>query len=309
MMSATISRIALLFLMAGTVIGSLCACGNKGKDGENSVSELAATVGSEEISVRQIDQTLTRANAPGTAFEGGPAIRREILEKLIDKQVAVDQAVDSKLHRLPEVVAQIEAARRDILTRAYVQQIASTLPKPMPEDIKKYYAEHRQLFSERRIFNVHEIVMPATVDMARQILAFSSDGKSIEEIAAWLKNKDIKFVGGSATRAAEQIPMEMLARVHNLNDGQSVVIEAPHAITLLWVASSRLSPIAENAALPLIEQFLSNQRAAEAVAANIKQLRANSKITYFGAFANAERTLLGVDKSKTAIEKSVPVVK
>ena len=250
MMSASISRIALLLLMAGIVMGSFCACGNKGKDGENAVSDVAATVGSEEISVQQINQVLTRANAPGTVFQAGPVMRHEILEKLIDQQLAVDQAVDRRLHRLPEVVAQMQAARHDILTRAYTEQIASTLPKPMPEDIKKFYAENSQLFSERRIFNVHEIVMPATVDMARQIRAFSSDRKSIEEIAAWLKNKDIKFIGGSATRAAEKIPLEMLVRFHNLKDGQSTVMEAPDAITLLRVASSRLSPIAEKAALP-----------------------------------------------------------
>jgi phosphate transport system substrate-binding protein len=43
--------------------------------------------------------------------------------------------------------------------------------------------------------------------------------KPMEEIANWLKGKDIKFNGGSATRPAEQIPLDLLPKVHALKDG------------------------------------------------------------------------------------------
>jgi EpsD family peptidyl-prolyl cis-trans isomerase len=210
---------------------------------------------------------------------------REVLEKLIDQQLAVEQATEDKLHRSPEVVAQIEAARRDILARAYMQKVAGALPKPSAEEVKKYYAEHPQLFSERRLFNIQEIVVPGAPGVAEQLRAFVAAGKPIVEIANWLKSKEIKFDGGSATRAAEQIPLERLPQIHAMKDGQSVVLESPQATTLLRVASSQSSPVAEAAALPRIEQFLTNQRASAAVADNIKQLRTAAKISYMGEFA------------------------
>ena len=37
-------------------------------------------------------------------------LRREVLEKLIDQQLAVSQAEESKLNRSPEVVAQIDGS-------------------------------------------------------------------------------------------------------------------------------------------------------------------------------------------------------
>jgi EpsD family peptidyl-prolyl cis-trans isomerase len=246
---------------------------------------------------------------------------REVLEKLIDQQLAVEQATEDKLHRSPEVVSQIEAARRDILARAYMQKIAGGLPKPSAEEIKKYYAEHPQLFSERRIFNVQEIVVPTAPGLADQLRAQAAAGKPIVDIANWLKSKDIKFDGGSATRSAEQIPLERLAQIHALKDGQSAVMETPQAITLVRVASSQTSPVVEAAALPRIEQFLTNQRASEAVAANIKQLRTASKITYMGEFAKAEGAAAvpvapaaptqpaPAANSKTAIEKGVAGLK
>jgi EpsD family peptidyl-prolyl cis-trans isomerase len=244
---------------------------------------------------------------------------REVLEKLIDQQLAVDQAIETKLNRTPDVVSQLEAARREILMRAYMQQIASAQPKPTPEELKKYYVEHPQLFSERRIYNVQEIVVPSTPGLAEQLRGLIAPGKPIEEVAAWLKDKSIKFSGGSATRAAEQIPLEILPQVHALKDGQSTVIETPQSITLLRVASSQSAPVTEALSIPRIEQFLSNQRATEAVTNNIKQLRTNTKITYMGDFVKPETTAqvapavqpatAAADTGKSAIEKGVAGLK
>jgi EpsD family peptidyl-prolyl cis-trans isomerase len=263
----------------------LISCGNK--DDKKVATQVAAKVGSEEISVHQINQVLSRANTAGASPQAAQAMSREVLEKLIDQQLAVEQSTEEKLHRSPEVVAQIEAARRDILARAYMQKIAGTVPKPTAVEVKKYYAEHPQLFSERRIFNVQEIVVAVAPGLAEQMRSFAAAGKPIVDVANWLKAKNIKFDGGSATRAAEQIPLERLAQIHALKDGQSLVLESPQTITLLRVASSQSSPVAEAAALPRIEQFLTNQRASEAVATKIKELRAASKITYMGEFAKS----------------------
>lgn len=271
-----------LTLIAASLALSLSACG--AKEEKKAATQVAAKVGSEEISVHQINQILSRTNSAGATPEAVKSMSRDVLEKLIDQQLAVDQATEAKLHRSPDVVTQIEAARREILARAYLQQLTSGLGKPTTEESKKYFVEHPQLFSQRRIFNVQEIVVPSTPAVLEQLRGFAAAGKPIEEVAAWLKGKDIKFNGGSATRAAEQIPLEVLPKVHALKDGQSTVLESAQNLTFLRVASSQSAPVAEAAALPRIEQFLTNQRANEAVTNNIKQLRASTTITYMGEF-------------------------
>ena len=276
----------MLAVLSAALVFGLTACGNK--DDKKTATQVAAKVGSEEISVHQINQVLSRTNSAGASPAAVQTMSREVLEKLIDQQLAVEQATEEKLHRSPEVVTQIEAARRDILARAYMQKLAGALPKPSVEDSKKYFAEHPQLFSERRVFNIQEIVVPTAPGLADQLRAFAASGKPIVDVANWLKSKNIKFDGGSATRAAEQIPLERLTQIHALRDGQSVVLETPQALTLVRVVSSQSSPVAEATALPRIEQFLTNQRASEAVASNIKQLRAAAKITYMGEFTKAE---------------------
>ncbi|BDT73257.1 hypothetical protein os4_28050 [Comamonadaceae bacterium OS-4] len=272
-------------VLAAAIALTLVACGDK-KD-TKVATQVAAKVGSEEISVHQINQVLSRTNTSGASAEQVQAMSREVLEKLIDQQLAVDQATENKLNRSPDVVSQIEAARRDILARAYIQQISAGVAKPSPEDIKKYYASNPQLFSERRIFNVQEIVAPNAPGVAATLKELVAAGKSAEEMAAALKAKNIQFNGGGATRAAEQIPLDVLPKIHALKDGQATVIESPQAVTMVRVVSSQQSAVPEAAALPRIEQFLTNQRAGEAVAANLKQLRSNTKISYMGEFDKA----------------------
>lgn len=264
---------------------ALAACGDK--SATKPATQVAAKVGSEEISVHQINFVLSRTNTANSTPENAQRLRQEVLEKLIDQQLAVDQALEKKLDRSPEVVSQLEAARREVLARAYVQQLAGALPKPSTDEAKKYYADNPALFAERRVFNLQEILLPAAAgaEVISQVRALVTAGKSMEDIALWLKGRNVRFGGNSATRSAEQIPLELLKTVHALKDGQTTVIGNPQGITVLRVASSQSAPVAEAAALPRIQQFLANQRGAEAVGKAIKDLRAKTTVTYMGDFA------------------------
>ena len=297
----------------------ISACGKK--DTPTVVSQVAAKVGSEEISVHQINYLLAHGNNHGASPQELRTMGRSALEDLINQQLAVDQAIEAKLNRSPEVVAQIEAARREVLAGAYIKQVLAGLPKPGVEETKKYFADHPQLFSERRIFNMQEVVAPMTPEVSTQLHSFAAANKPVEEVAAWLKARDVKFSGGSVSRAAEQIPLEMLPALHALKDGQDTVFETPASVTLLRLVSSQSAPVGEAAALPRIAQYLFNQRSNEAVAEKMKQLRASTKIAYVGEYANPELPAQGAgqtvstpvaaaaDVGKNALEKGVAGLK
>lgn len=265
---------------------ALTACG--GKDDKTPASQVAAKVNSEEISVHQINFMLGRSNAANVSPEQAPKLRREILDKLVEQQLAVEQALERKLDRSPDVIMAVDAARREILARAYIEQLAGAVSKPSAEEARTYYKEHPPLFAERRVFNIQEIVLASDPAVTAQLRELVAAGKPMDEIANWLKGKDIKFNGGSATRPAENIPLDLLPKIHALKDGQSVVIESPQSTTVIRVVASQAVPVTEAAAQPRIQQYLANQRGAEAAVNELKQVRAKAKITYVGEFASAE---------------------
>jgi EpsD family peptidyl-prolyl cis-trans isomerase len=269
----------LSFLLISAIVG----CGNK--ESTKPASQIAAKVNSGEISVHQVNYVLSRTPAAAKP-EAAPKLRREILDRLIDQELAVEQAVEKKLDRAPDVLMTIENARREILARAYVEQIAAGLPKPTVEEAKEYYAAHPQLFAERRVYNIQEIVLPSSEGVANQLGEMLQGGSSMEEIANWLKGKNIKFAAGSATRPAEQIPLELLPKIHPLKVGQGLILQGPQSVTVMRLVGAQSVPVTEDLALPRIQQFLANQRASEAAKKEFKTLKANAKITYMGEFAD-----------------------
>nr|WP_315427305.1 EpsD family peptidyl-prolyl cis-trans isomerase [uncultured Albidiferax sp.] len=295
----------LIFISIFFLLGVGCS----NNDGKKSTSQVAAKVGAEEISVHQINHLLNQTGVQNNAMQ---TTKSEILERLIDQQLAVDQSIESKLNRQPQVVADIEAAKRDVLARAYFRQITSGLPKPTSQEIKKYYQEHPQLFAERRIFNIQEIIISKSFGMLDQLRSFTADGRSMEEVSTWLKGNKIPFESGGGARSAEQIPLEILTKIHLLKDGQSTILEGAQAITFLHITSSQQAPISEATAIPSIERFLSSQRTSETISAKLKELRANTQISYVGEFSKTESpptTLPRTTDTQTVIEKGVAGLK
>ena len=280
-------QFARCFLASAIMALTLLVSGCNGKDAQTLTTQVAAKVGSEEISIHQINQVLSRSTMAISAPQSVQALRADVLEKLIDQQLVVEQAIEARLHRSPEVLAQIDAARREVLARAYVQQLTNTIPKPAIEESRKYFRDHPQLFSERRVFSLQEIQLTPDSGVAEQVREQLAGGKSMGDVAAWLKAHDIPFGGGAATRAAEQIPLDLLARLQALKDGQSAIVETPRGVTVLRITSSQAAPVTEEAALPRIEQFLMNQRGAEALGQTMKRLRAKATVIYSGDFAKA----------------------
>ena len=293
-----------LALALGTV--ALSGCGKKAD--ASTATQVAAKVGSEEISIHQINQLLGRVNPGDTSPEAVQLMSRQVLENLIDQQLAIDQATELKLHRSPEVVAQIEAAKRDILARAYLQQLTGNLPKPGVDAQKKYYADNPALFAARRVFNLQEIVAKPGDETTALLKSMGDAGRPVEEIAAALKAKNIPFSGGNVSRSSDQLPLEILPLVSGLKDGQNFSYTTAQSANLIHVVSSQAAPVSEEQALPRIEKFLANKQASEAVAANLKILREKTKITYMGDFAQAPTQTTPAPPA-TPIEKGVSGLK
>ena len=282
------NNIIFILLIPSVALG-IAACGSKDAEKPKPATQIAAKVNSGEISVHQLNYVLTRTPGAGAASpEMAPKIRREVLDRLVDQELAVEKAIEKKLDRSPEVLLALENARREILARAYVEQVTAGAPKPTIEEAKKYYAENPPLFAERRIYNIQEIVLPAAGGVPVELRGMVDAGKPMEEIANWLKGKGIKFAAGSATRSAEQIPLELLPKIHPLKTGQSLILEGPQTVTVMRLAGAQSAPVPEEAALPRIQQFLGNQRAAETAKQEFKTLKANAKITYMGEFAGSD---------------------
>lgn len=272
-------------LFAVLAAATLAACGSG--DDKKPATQIAARVNKEEISVHQINAVLARAGslAPEQAKQAG----RQILDKLVDQELLVQKALEGKLDREPKVMQAIEAGRRDILSRAYLDKVASAQPKPAAEEIRDFYTRHPELFSARRIYQFQELaIQPGQPDFLGKLQERMKNARSLADVANWLRSEKTPFNANTNTKAAEQLPLELLPKFHQMKDGQIAVIPARDSVMVVQLAASRDMPMDEKAATPFIEQFLGNQKRMEAAEKEVKQLREKAKIEYQGDFAAAK---------------------
>lgn len=309
-MSFPFSRKTSLILMSSVVL--LAACG-KGGETAKTQTQVAAKVNQDEISVHQINSVLART--PGIQADQAKQVSRQILEKLIDQQLLVSQAQEKKLDRDPNVLEQIESSRREILARAYLEQMGSSVAKPSQDEVREYLGKHPELFSERRIYNFNEVSMQSSDGLLNELQAQMSKVKSIADVAEWLKQKNVPFNAATTTKPAEQLPIELLPKLHQMKDGQIGVLPLPGRIVVMQLAASRTVPITEANAIPVIEQFLQNQRKVDLITKEMKSLREKAKIEYQGEFtapaaAAAPATAAAPKSSDQAvIEKGISSIK
>lgn len=260
----------------------LAACGD-GKD--KPASQVAAKVNKEEISVHQINYVMQRQ--PGLKPEQAEESSRQILERLIDQELAVQKAQELKLDRDPRAVQAIEAARREILSRLYVERAAEAIAKPTAEEIRAYYASKPALFAQRRLYNLQEIAIEVPADKVPALQAQLKGAKSLNEFVEYLKANNIKFNAVQATRAAEQLPMTLVDALHRMKEGQAMLLPTPTGAQAIVLAGSREAPVTEQQARAAIEQFIVNDRKRQLVEQNLKAMREQARVEYVGRFAQA----------------------
>lgn len=265
-------------------------CDEKKKGGD--ASQAAAKVNSEDITVQQINQVLQQQR--GLRPEQAEAASKQILERLIDQELAAQKAIELKLDREPRVLQQIEAAKREIVSRAYLDKAGEAASTPTPEEIAKYYDEQPALFKGRRVYNLQEINIEAKAEQVPLLKEKLEASRNVAEFVESLKAAGFAFSANQAVRAAEQLPLRSLANFGAMKDGQAMLNASPTGAQVIVLAGSSLQPVTLEQARPAIEQFLLNERRREILAKDLKALRDAGKIEYIGKFAASAPAAVGV---------------
>jgi len=277
-------------------------CGDKGKS-EAKASQAAARVNDEEITVHQINLLLERQN--GLKPEQVDAARKQALEGLIDQQLAVAKAEEQKLDRDPAIVQQLDAIRRSLLARTYLEKAASTaVGTPSADDVRKYFDSKPALFSQRKVYALQEFTVAAPRVESKALIEKLDAAPNPQAFVELIKTSGYKVSANQVTQAAEGLPMMILDKLKDIPDGKAMFVTGDDGFKALLVVQTKQQPVTFEQAKPAIEQFLTTERRREFAQKEIKNLRAAAKIEYIGKFA--EKAASGASAASAAA--SIPAV-
>jgi EpsD family peptidyl-prolyl cis-trans isomerase len=266
---------------AAVLLGLLAGCGGEaGKEAQNAAGKLAAKVNGTEITMQQLGSS--RSVSPLQA-----------LDKVIDRELLVQQALGAKLDRDPRVAQALEESRRQVLAQAWLEHAAKAKAQPSAEEVRAFYEENPALFAQRRIYKTRELTVHGEASLRdpllSQVRAELASARDLEEVAGWLKWRNLKVSAvTSTTQAAEHLPLGYLPQLARMKEGEMAVFPAgPNAAfgaTVVQLVHVQEAPLAEREAGPMIEQFLSGRKRLELAAAEVKRLRGAASIEYVGDF-------------------------
>ncbi len=237
-------------------------------------AQVAAKVNGAEILVHQI-------KAPGTAPSA------QSLEKVIDRELLVQKAIDSGLERDPHIEQAIDHARREILAQAWVERAAGAA-KASAEEIRAFYADNRALFAERRIYRLQELVVEAPDGMMEVLRAEAARAKDLDDVAEWLRARNARFSMVSVAQPAEQLPLRWLPQLARMSPGEIAVFVSPMGTSVIQLVHAEDAALSEQQAAPVIEQFLAGRKRLEVAAAEVRRLRDSARIEYVGEFRSSK---------------------
>jgi len=262
----TANRITTLALLAAV---SACSGGRGGDK-----SQVVARVNGAEITVSQLRTALL---AKGEA-QPTPQATQQALDGLVNEQLLVDAALANKLDRDPTVVQALEATRRQLLARAYMER--SVFPKQEITAVEQtaYYKSNSALFAHRRVYQLTAFTtalpqVPATI-VADLVKATTPDA-----VAEVLGANQIAYETQNMTRAAEQLPLEQLPQFSVASTGDVVITQQRGRSTLTLITGMQDAPLGFDSAQPIIQQYLENVRNAKALDTHLKQVRASASIS------------------------------
>jgi peptidyl-prolyl cis-trans isomerase C len=161
-------------------------------------SPTTATAGAKPVSVNGVQIPRARIDAIVKAQEAqgakdSPELRAAITDRLIMNEVIAQEATRKGLAKSPEVQAQLELVRQNVLLNAYRQDFLKNNPLPDAQ-LKAEYEKIRSQVGDKEYKARHILVEKE--DEAKAIVANLKKGQKFEDLAKQSKDPGSKDKGG-----------------------------------------------------------------------------------------------------------------
>jgi peptidyl-prolyl cis-trans isomerase C len=254
----------------------LAACGN---DKPIKAGQALVKVNKEEITVHQLNTELRFVGSQAANLDK-EKLQKQLVDSLVDRQLLVEEALRTKLDRDGEIMQLLERSKSQILAQAFLQRKVAALPKPSQTEIADYFRAHPELFTQRKLYDLKQVMMAAN-DFTPEVKAAVDSAKSMEDVAAWLDAHKIRYGKERSNRTTADLPANLLGQLNEISKGTPFVVKDSSTALIASLTFLKDVPVAEQAAYADIEKFLMNKKAQEEAASELARLRKAATIVVY----------------------------
>ncbi len=271
-----VTKFGYRFGLCLIALSGLAACSRSGEGPSGGSTQIAAQVNDKEISIHQVQARIE--SQPGLTQQLGDKVYDRVLDNLIEQELAAQAARSAGLEQSPKVVQAIELAKREVLARAYQDQLAAKAVFPDEHAISSYFDEHPELFSQRKQYQLQESLLSVPSEQVDALKARVEGLSSVAELNTLVTQSGLTHSVPTGTHWAETLPMDVLPQLASRKVGQSVVIGRSDGLLVLTVLRTELSPRSLAQVRDVIRDALHSQNRKDALRKGMESLRQQAKI-------------------------------
>jgi peptidyl-prolyl cis-trans isomerase C len=237
-------------------------------------SKALAKVNGDEISVKQFNGELNRAHIDS---EVDIKVKNQLLSKIIDRQLLVQEASKLNLDRAPEVVEAVNSAKAQIYAQAYLANRISKLSPPTEGDVSQYIEAHPEICAHRKVFSTQDIVFgydPALIDLK----SLQSSETDIESLRALLESRHIKYNLVSGSFAMDRLPSIWADKLKTASVGNLLFTHDSHNVIVKSITNITENPMSADEAKNYATKVLSEDKKQKFITSEVSRLRKLSTI-------------------------------
>lgn len=268
-----------LWILGVVVLG---ACRLQSNDDVD--SQVIARVNNEDVTIHELDAELGQMKAPlGTDHA---ELTEKVVQRLIDRKLFAQQALQRRLDRTPETMLSIELSRDEALARSYRDQLGNQTGDPTDEEVRRYYDRNPKLFVDRKYFELRQLVIElgpaADESFTARLDAEIGQAATVSGVVDWLETKKLSYQLAYLDEPSEYFSERMRDVLYDMKPGQVSKVEADKVVIVIALVGTRAASLDLKSAAPQIRETIRDSKRTEFVESQLENLRRNAAIVYFG---------------------------
>lgn len=256
--------------LAGAAFIAIQACSSE------PTGQVVAVVNGEEITQQELNAEIAELPAPPVGDK--EAIRRQILQQIIDRRLMAQVAKEDGLDRDPMYVIRERRLKEELLVQMYGVKTADTVRVPDAASVKKYLADNPGKFSQRTAYLVDQISFDFPSDP--KILKALEADKSLADVEETLKSFKIDYAKGANSMDSGNIPTPVLNQILALPAGEPFIIPMQGKVVVSVITGRQPVPTTEQQASPMAAQTMRAESIGKVLRTRLDEAKAKANITY-----------------------------
>lgn len=260
---------------------AISACGMGGGGDKAPTGQVVATVDGEEITAMELNAELAGVQV------ADPAQRKQVeqaaLQRIIARKLLAQQAKEQKVDKTPAFAQQLARSNETLLAAAAQRKMAEGVPEPPRQEAETFISENPQMFAQRRMMVVDQIV---TGTLPEPVLKALQPTTTMEQVEGVFQANGVDFQRTTTILDSLTAPKPLLDTILKLPPGEIFVFPRANAVFVNQVRDNRVLPFTGDRAVRYATNGLKSMKTQETVNKKTELLIKGSeaKIKYNDAY-------------------------